>query len=77
MLQFIPIFEDVLAHLCMIQSKGELDTDVVDECAIPNYKGPAEFDTPECAVPQLDSILKDFKVIFWVKPVKLITTFTH
>ena len=35
--QVIPIFEEVhlnQAHLCMIQSQGELDNDVVDECAI-------------------------------------------
>ena len=44
--------------------QGELDTDIVDECAIPNYKGPAEFDIPECAVLQLESIVKEFKVIF-------------
>jgi len=56
------------AHLCTIQSQGELDTDVVDECAIPNYKGPAEFDTLECAIPQLDNIVKDFKVIICVTP---------
>ena len=33
--QVIPIFEDVhlnQAHLCMIQSQGELENDVVDEC---------------------------------------------
>ena len=48
----------------MIQSLGELDNDEVDECAIPNYKGPAEFDIPECAVPQLESIVKEFKVTF-------------
>ena len=39
MAQVIPIFEDVhlnQAHLCMIQSQGELETDVVDECAIPD-----------------------------------------
>ena len=55
--QVIPIFEEVhlnQAHLCMIQFQGELDNDVVDECAIPNYKGPAEFDIPECVVPQLE-----------------------
>ena len=71
--QVIPIFEEVhlnQAHLCMIQSQGELDTDVVDKCAIPNYKGPAEFAIPECAVPQLKSIVKEFKVIFCATPGK-------
>jgi len=71
--QVIPIFEEVhlnQAHLCMIQSQGELENDVVDECVIPNYKGPAEFDIPKCAVPQLESIVKEFKVIFCATPGK-------
>jgi len=53
LVQVIPIFEDVhlnQAHFCMIQSQGELENDVVDECTIPtcNYKGPTEFDIPKC-----------------------------
>ena len=65
--QVIPIFEDVhlnQAHLCMIQSH------VVDECAIPDYKGPAEFDTPECGNPQLEDIVKEFKAVFCTTPGK-------
>jgi len=38
MAEVIPIFEDVQAHLCMIQSQSELENDVVNECTIPNYK---------------------------------------
>jgi len=38
----------------MIQSQGELENDVVDECAIPNCKDPTEFSTPECGKPQLE-----------------------
>ena len=64
----------------MIQSQGKLETDVVDECAIPDYKGPAEFDTPECGNPQLEDIVKEFKFVFALplaKPLMHITAFTH
>jgi len=73
LVQVIPIFENAhlnQAHLCMIQSQGELENDVVDECAIPNYKGPTEFDTPKCGNLQLEGIVNSFKVIFCTTPGK-------
>ena len=56
--------------LCMIQSQGEVETDVVDECAISDYKGPAEFDTPKCGNSQLEGIVKEFKAVFCTTPGK-------
>ena len=54
----------------MIESQGELETDVVDECGIPDYKGPAESDSPECGNPQLEDIIKEFKAVFCTTPGK-------
>ena len=59
--QVIPVFKEAHldeAHLCMTQFHGELETDVVDECAIFDYKGPVEFDTPDCSNPQTEGIVE-------------------
>ena len=54
----------------MTQSQGELVTVVVDECAIPDYKGPAELDTPNCSDAQLECNVEEFKAVFFTTPGK-------
>ena len=77
--QIIPIYEDVCqnqSNVCMLQSLvTEPEIDVVDECAIPDYKGSSNFDLPECTNPQLKHILEGYKEVFCITPG--ITDSTH
>ena len=67
----IPIYEEAQvnqAHLYTIQSQNELATDLVDECAIPDYKGRSELGTPKCNDVQLGHIVEQFKDTFCTTP---------
>ena len=69
----VPIYEeDHLneAHLCAIQSQNEFGANLVDECAIPDYKRPPEFDIPKCNDVQLEHIVDQFKAVFCTTPGK-------
>ena len=53
---------------------------VADECAIPNYKGPTEFDTPKCGNLQLEALLMILRLHFAlprVRPMMYIITSIH
>jgi len=69
--QIIPIHEDVFqnqAHVCMLQSlvtEPEVD---VDECAIPDYKRPSQFELPKCNNSQLKCMLEGYKELFCTTP---------
>ena len=53
----------------MLQSLvTEPEIDVVDECAISDYKGSSNFDLPECTNPQLKHILEGYKEVFCTTP---------
>jgi len=69
----VPIYEEAHlteAHLCAIQSQNELSADLVDECAIPNYKRPSEIDIPKCSDVQLEYVVDQFKGVFCTTPGK-------
>ena len=72
MSQVIPIYEDVCqnqAHVCMVQPLvTEPEVDIVDECAIPNYKNSSEFELPKCTDSQLKCLLEDYKEVFCTTP---------
>ena len=62
----VPIYEE--AYLCTIQSQNEFGADLVDECAIPVYNRPSEFDIPKCNDAQLEHIVDQFKGVFCTTP---------
>jgi len=70
--QIIPIYGDVYqnqAHVCMLQSLiTELEVDVVDEYAIPDYKRPSQFELPKCTNSQLKCMLEGYKELFCTTP---------
>ena len=70
--QVIPIYEDVCqnqAHVCMLQSLIiEPEVDVVDECAIPDYKKSSQFELPKCTNSQLKCMLEGYKELFCTTP---------
>ena len=58
----VPIYDMMIytqnpANPCMTQSCSELETDVVYECAIPDYKGTPQFELHKCNNSQLKCIL--------------------
>ena len=53
----------------------EPEVDIVDECAITNYKNSSEFELPKCTDSLLKCLLEGYKEVFCTTPG--VTDWTH
>ena len=71
--QVLPIYEAAQANLnytCALPTEGEIQNDVVDECAVPSYINSPKIELPNCVEPKLKTIVEKYKEIFCTIPRK-------
>jgi len=65
--QVLPIYEAAQANLnytCAQPTEGEIQNDVVDECAVPSYKNSPKIEMPNCVEPKLKTIVESTRKYF-------------
>ena len=73
MAQVLPIYEAAQANLnytCALPTEGEIQNDVIDECAVPSYINSPKIELPNCVDPKLKTIVEKYYEIFCTIPGK-------
>lgn len=66
-----PLWEaerNVQGKACAIRAYDEFQTDMVEECAVPQYEQPPQIELPECNKPCFLSVLNTYQHLFHTKP---------
>ena len=53
---------------CNISVNQEPEVDIVDDCAVPNYKAPQKSELPACTNPDLYCVMEKYHGLFCTKP---------
>lgn len=67
----IPLYEaerEMGAKACAIVALEGVESDVVEDCAIPLYQKPASIELPECARASLDAVVEEHAELFCTIP---------
>ena len=54
--------------ICAIRALEMPGADVIDECAVPNYRKPAEIELPECPALALQAVVEEYQGLFRTIP---------
>ena len=66
---------DFKSRRCAAAIAEDPQAKIIDECSIPNYGDPLQFDLPFCTDPAINSVLKDYSDFFATIPG--VTTMVH
>ena len=69
--QVVPIYEATqkkFFQACNISVNQEPEVDIVDDCAVPNYKAPPKSELPACTNPDLYCVMEKYHGLFCTKP---------
>ena len=69
--QILPLYQaerKSQARACAITALEQPGTDVVDECAVPNYDDSPSLELPECPVPAFHSVVMEYHDLFCITP---------
>lgn len=58
----------IKTKICAIRVLEKPGTDVVDECAVPNYQKPVSIELPECPALALQTVVKEYQALFRTTP---------
>lgn len=56
--------------ICAALEEDDPEIDAADECSIPHFSGPDQYDMPECERQNLAQVVDEFSELFMTKPGK-------